>query len=214
MSYSLQPHWLKYTRLPYPSLSLRVGPSWCPLSWWCYLTISSSDALFLYLQSFPASGSFPMSRLLISGGQSIGASASASVLSMSIQGWFPLGLTGWIAYTPVKNKLKKKTNKPWVVPLKKLLSEFLQGSVPSTINLMNLPLKVKAKTQGGSGFICSEDHRKACDSPVGCLVLLLWSESRSVVSNFLWPHGLYSPWNSPGQNTGMGSFAFSKLLLN
>ena len=79
--------------------------------------------------------------------------------------------------------------------------------VPSTISLMNLPVKVRAKTLGGSGFICSQDHREARDSPIGHLVLLLWSESRSVVSDSLWPHGLYSPWNSPGQNTGVGSLS-------
>ena len=161
------------------------------------------------LQSFSASGSFPVSQLLISGGQSIGASASASVLSMSIQGWFPLGLTGWISYTPIKNKLKKKKN-PELSPLR--TSQWISSRiyVPSTISLMNLPVKVRAKTLGGSGFICSQDHREARDSPIGHLVLLLWSESRSVVSDSLWPHGLYSPWNSLGQNTGMGSLS---LLL-
>ena len=72
----------------------RVCSNSCPLSQWCQPTISSS--LFLFsscLQSFPASGSFPVSRLFTSGGQSIGASASASVLPMNSQGWFPLGLT-------------------------------------------------------------------------------------------------------------------------
>ena len=70
----------------------------CPLSWWCYQTISSSAASVSFcLQSFPASGSFPVSRLFVSGGQSIGASASASVLPMNIQDWFPLGLTGLIS---------------------------------------------------------------------------------------------------------------------
>ena len=72
-----------------------VCPSSSPLSWWCCPTISTSVALFSFcLQSFPASGSFPMSRLFESDGQSIGASASASVLPMNIQGLFPLGLTG------------------------------------------------------------------------------------------------------------------------
>ena len=66
----------------------------CPLTWWCYLTTSSSVVLFSFcLQSFPASGSFLMSQLLTSAGQSTGVSASASVLPMNIQGWFPLGLT-------------------------------------------------------------------------------------------------------------------------
>jgi len=67
------------------------------LSQWCYLTISFSAALFsFHVQSFPASGSLPVSRLFTSGGQSIGASALMSVLPMNIQGWFPLGLTGLI----------------------------------------------------------------------------------------------------------------------
>ena len=68
------------------------------LSHWCHPTISSSVVLFSScLQSFPASGSFPMSQFLTSGSQSIGVSASVSVLSMNIQDWFPLGLTGWIS---------------------------------------------------------------------------------------------------------------------
>ena len=98
MSDSLRPHGLQRTRLPCPSLSPRVGSSSCPLSWWCYLTISSSATLFsFWLQFFPASGSFPMSGLFASGGQRIGATASASVLPMNIQGWSPLGRTGWIS---------------------------------------------------------------------------------------------------------------------
>ena len=69
----------------------------CPLSQWCYLTISSSAASFFCLQSFPASGSFPISQLFTSDGWSIGASVSASVLPVNIQDWFPLGLTGLIS---------------------------------------------------------------------------------------------------------------------
>ena len=77
----------------------RAYSSSCPSRGWCHPTISSSVVPFSScLQSFPASGSFPMSQFLISGGQSIGASASASVLSMNIQDWFPLGLTGLISY--------------------------------------------------------------------------------------------------------------------
>ena len=71
----------------------------CPVIWWCYLNISSFAALFSYcLQSFPGSGSFPMSFLFVSGGQSIGISASLSALN--IQGWFPLGLIGWSPCSP------------------------------------------------------------------------------------------------------------------
>ena len=90
MSNSLQPHGLQHVRFPYPSLSPRVCLNSCPLSWWCHPTISPSVIPFSCLQSFPASGSFPMSRLFLSSGQSIGA--SASVLPMNIHGWFPLGL--------------------------------------------------------------------------------------------------------------------------
>ena len=87
-----------HTRLSCPSLYPGVCSNSCPLSWWCYLTISSSVTHFFCLQSFPASESFPMSQLFASGGQSIGASASAIVLPMNIQGWFPLGLTGLISF--------------------------------------------------------------------------------------------------------------------
>ena len=70
-----------------------------PLSWWCHPTISSSVVPFpSCLQSFPASGSFPMSQFFTSGGQSIGTSASASLLPNNIQDWFPLGWTGWISF--------------------------------------------------------------------------------------------------------------------
>ena len=90
-----KPHGLQHARLPFPSPSPRAC---CPLSRWCHLIISSSVVPFSsYLQSFPASGSFPMSWLFASGGQSIGASASALVLPMNIQGWFPFGLTGLIS---------------------------------------------------------------------------------------------------------------------
>ena len=83
---SLWPHRLKHTRLLCPPLSPRICSSSCPLRWWCYLTISFAAAFFFCPQSFPALGSFPISQLFKSGGQSIGASASASVLPMNIQG--------------------------------------------------------------------------------------------------------------------------------
>ena len=95
---SLWPHGLQHTRLPCPSPTPRIYPNSCPLSRWCHPTISSSIIPFSSCsQSFPASGSFPMSQFFTSGGQSIGASASASVLPMNIQDWFPLGWTGWIS---------------------------------------------------------------------------------------------------------------------
>ena len=95
---SLPPHRLHHTRLSHPSQSPRVCSNSCPLSQWYHPTISSSIFPFSSCpQSFPASGSSPMSQLFTSGGQSIRASASASVLPMNIQGWFPLGLTGLIS---------------------------------------------------------------------------------------------------------------------
>ena len=81
-----------------PSPTPGVHPNSCPLSRWCHPTISSSVIPFSScVQSFPASGSFPMSQLFASGGQSIGVSASASVLPVNIQDWSPLGWTGWVS---------------------------------------------------------------------------------------------------------------------
>ena len=98
MSDSLQPHGLQHTRPPCPPPTPGVYPNSCPLSRWCHPAISSSVVPFpSCLQSFPASGSFPMSWFFASGGQSIGVSASASVLPMNIQDWFPLGWTGVLA---------------------------------------------------------------------------------------------------------------------
>ena len=98
VSDSFQPHGPQHTRLSCPSPSPRVCSNSRPLNWWCHPTISSSVIPFSScLQPFRASGSFPMSLFLTSGGQNIGASASTSVLLMNIQDWFPLGLTHLIS---------------------------------------------------------------------------------------------------------------------
>ena len=98
MSNPLWPHGLHHTRPPCPSPTPRVYSNSCPLSRWCHPTISSSVIPFSScLQSFPTSGSFQMSQFFPSAGQSIGASASASVLPMNIQDWFLLGLNGLIS---------------------------------------------------------------------------------------------------------------------
>ena len=98
MSRSLQPHGLQHARPPCPSPSPRACSNSCPSSWWCHPIISSSVVpLSPRLQSFPASGSLPVSQFFESGGQCIGASASASVFAMNIQDWFPLGLNGLIS---------------------------------------------------------------------------------------------------------------------
>ena len=97
VSDSLQPHGLQHTRPPCPSPTPRVYSNSCPLSQWCHSAISSSVIPLSCPQSFPASGSFQMSQLLAWGDQSIGVSASASVLPMNTQDWSPLGWTGWIS---------------------------------------------------------------------------------------------------------------------
>ena len=98
MSNPLRPHGLQHIRLPCPSPTPRAYSNSCPLSQWYHPTISSSVVPFSScLQSFPASGSFPVSQFFASGDRSIGVSASASVLPMNIQDWFPLGLTGLIS---------------------------------------------------------------------------------------------------------------------
>ena len=95
---SLWPHEPQHARPPCPSRTPGVHTNPCPLSRWCHPTISSSVVPFSSCpQSFPTSGSFQMSQLFASGGQSIGVSASASVLPMNMHDWFPLGWTGWVS---------------------------------------------------------------------------------------------------------------------
>ena len=98
MSNSLWPHGLQHARLPCPSATPRAYSNSCPSSQWCHPIISYSVIPFSScLQSFRASGSFPMSQFFTSGGQNIGVSASASVLPTNIQDWFSLGWSGWIS---------------------------------------------------------------------------------------------------------------------
>ena len=98
MSNSLPSHEPQHTRPPCPSPTPGVYPNSCPLSQWCHPTISSSVLPFSFCpQSSPASGSFQMSQIFASGGQSIRVSPSISVLPMNTQDWFPLGWTGWIS---------------------------------------------------------------------------------------------------------------------
>ena len=94
---TLRPHGLQHARPPCPSQTPRAYSNSCPPSWWCHPTISSSVIPFSSLQSLPTSGSFPRSQFFASGGQSIGVSASASVLPMNIQDWFPLEWIDWIS---------------------------------------------------------------------------------------------------------------------
>ena len=99
MSDSLWPHGLQHARLPCPLPTPGAYSNSCPLSWWCHLTIFPSVVPFSsYLQSFPASGSFPVSQVFVSGGQRIGVSASSSIFLMNIQDWFPLKLTSLTSF--------------------------------------------------------------------------------------------------------------------
>ena len=119
MSNSLQPHGLQHASLPCPLPIPEICSNLCSLSRWCHPTISSSVIPFSScLQCFPALGSFPVSQFFTSDGQSIGVSASASVLPMNIQDWFPLGWTGWISLQSkgLKNLLQHHSSKasvPW-----------------------------------------------------------------------------------------------------
>ena len=97
MSSPLRPHGLQHARLPCPSPTPGAYSSSCSSSQWCHPAISSSVVPFSHLQSFPESGSLQISQFFTSGGQSIGVSASPSVLPKDIQDWFPLGWTGWIS---------------------------------------------------------------------------------------------------------------------
>ena len=106
MSNSLQPHGLQHARLPCPSPTPGACSNSCPLSQWCHPTISSSIVpVSSCPQSFPISGSFQISQLFASGGQSIGVSSSTSVLPMNIQGWFPLRVD-WLELLAVQGTLK------------------------------------------------------------------------------------------------------------
>ena len=134
VSDSLQPHGLQHARLPCPSPTPRIYPKSCPLNRWCHLTISSSIVPFsFHLQSFPASGFFPMSQFFASGGQSIGVSVSASVLPMNILDWFPLGWTGWISL-PSKELSRVFSNT--TVQKHHTLSRFVIAFLPRSKSLL------------------------------------------------------------------------------
>ena len=132
VSDSLQPHGCQHTGLSCPSLSPGVCFNSCPLSQWCHPTISSSVSPFTScLQSFPASRSFLMSQLFASGGQSIGVSASTSVLPKNIQDWFPLGWIGWISLQPRDSQESSPT--PQLKSINALAFNFLYGPTLTSI---------------------------------------------------------------------------------
>ena len=129
LSDSLQPHGLQLIRLPCPSLFPWVCLNSCPLSQWCHPTISSFVVpLSSCPQYFPTSGSLPMSWFFSTSGQSIGASALASVLPMNSQGWYPLGLTGLITLLS-----KKSAPAPQFKTISSLALSLLYGSTLTSI---------------------------------------------------------------------------------
>ena len=133
VSDSLWSHGLQHTRPPCPSPTPGVDSNSHPLSWWCYPTISSSVVPFhSCLQSFPASGSFPMSQFFTSSGQSVEVSASASVLPMNIQDWFPLGWTGWISL--LSKGLSESSPTPQFKSIKSSVLSFLYSPTLTSIH--------------------------------------------------------------------------------
>ena len=125
VSDSLWPPGLQHARPPCPSPTPRIYSNSCPLSWWCHPTISSSVIPFSsHLQSFPASGSFQMSQLFESGGQSIEVSASTSVLTMNIQDWYETGL-GWSGCISLQSKGLSKVFSNTIVQKQQFLSAQL-----------------------------------------------------------------------------------------
>ena len=132
MSDSLRPHESQHTRPPCPSPTPRVYPKSCPSSRWCHPAISSSVVPFSSCpQSFPASRSFPMSQLFAWGGQSIGVSASASVLPKNTQDWFPLEWTGWISLQ--FKGFSRVFSKPQFKSINSLVLSFLHSSTLTSI---------------------------------------------------------------------------------
>ena len=133
MSESLRPHESQHARSPCPSLTPGVHSNSCPLSQWCHPVISSSVVPFSFCpQSLPASGSFPMSQLFTWGGQSIGVSASASVLPMDTQDWCPLGWTGWISLRPRDSQESSPT--PQFKSINSLVLSFLHSPTLASIH--------------------------------------------------------------------------------
>ena len=139
MSDSLWNHGLQLGRLPCSSLSPGVCSTLCPLSQWCHPTILSSVVPFSFsLQSFPASGSFLMSQVFTSGGQSIGVSASVSVFAVNIQGWLPLGLMVGSPCCPRDSQESSLT--PQFETINSLVPSLLYGPTLTLVWLLQKPL--------------------------------------------------------------------------
>ena len=150
VSDSLRPHGLQHTSLPCPAPAPGSCSNLCPSSWGCHPTISPSVVPFSSCpQSFPASGSFPMSQLFPSGGQSIVTSDSASVLPMTIQGWFPLGLMSQTLLTKRWNLFFYPLNLDWPMALSQMW--FIHKCMKSTCALEPWPSHEQAQARQPEG---------------------------------------------------------------
>ena len=165
VSNSLWPHGLQHARLPCPSPTPGAYSNSCPLSWWCHPTIPSSVIPFSSCpQSFPASGSFPMSWFFASDGQSIGVSASGSVLPMNIQDWFSLGLTGSSIFfsqffsTPRFKSLCKQYFRERVCMLLKLLPFILRNGILPAVSVNKRCSQLSAVATTAYGELLSPER--------------------------------------------------------
>ena len=158
VSNSLWPQGLQHARPPCPSPTPGVWSNSCPSSQWCHPTISSSVVPYSScLQSFPASGYFPMSQFFASGGQSIGVSASASFLPMNIQDWFPLPLKGLISL------------------LSKGLSRIFSNTTVQKHQFFGTQLSLSADFKlGRNGFIYGENGKWNQANPLPSFCKVLW----------------------------------------
>ena len=210
ISNSLRPHGLQHARFPCPLPSPRVFSNSCPLSRWCLPTILSSVVpLSSCLQSLPASQSFLKSWFFSSGGQNFGASASASVLPVNIQDWFPLGLTGLIS-------LQSKG-----------LSRAFSNTTVQKHHFFGIPLSLWPNSH--PHMTIGKTIALARQTFVGKVMFLLFNMLSRFVVAFL-PRSkvkvkaaqlcptlcdpMDCPWNSPGQNTGVGSLCLGTQGLN
>ena len=188
VSDSLWPNELQHGRPPSPSPTPRAYSNSCPSSRWCHPTISSSVVPFSCPQSLPASGSFPMSQLFASRGQNIGVSAAASVLPVNTQDWFPLdGLVG----SPCSSRDSQEYS-----PTPQFKS--INSSVSTAFKLPD------------SDFFASYWE----NIYILCTISGLSPHTQHWATSFPTQEHSHSPWNSPGQNTGVGSVPFSRDLPN
>ena len=175
---TLPPHGLQHTRLPCPSPSPGACSNSCPLSWWCHPTNSSSVVPFSHCPlSFLASESFPMSQLFASGGQSIGASASASVLPMNIQDWFPLGLIGLILQSKELSSVFSNTT------VQK--HQFFHAQ-PSLWSNSHMTL--------WSNYTWLLEGDKLLTEELWIIELQVWEQTLALLDSFFWQWGAVGPW--------------------